>query len=402
MVHTLSEDEFQKILGEFRRLLEAQQDRIDDISSAGDWVDYASKEQISVGVCYGDGIGENISKQSMRVLDVLLKEALSSKNIVLKVIEGLTLENRIQHGKAIPDDVLAELKACDVILKGPTTTPQVGGDIPNIGSANVTMRRELDLFANIRPISVPEKGIEWYFFRENTEGEYALGSEGLTFNDFCIDFKVTSVAGTERICRAAFEFAKKNNKKRVTVVTKSNIMKATDGLFSTIAHRIAKDYESDDIVCDEYYIDIMTANLINEQEAPNFEVMVLPNLYGDILTDQAGQIQGGVGTAGSANIGKRYAMFEPIHGSAPRLIEQGLADYANPSSMMRATVLLLQHIGQIEAATRLSQALDMCMLYEKREHVDPQTGITGEAFTDYILEWVERDDLAQMWQGYQT
>ena len=168
MVYSLSEAEFQKVLTEFRMLLEKQQHRVDDISKASDWVDYASKDKIVIGVCYGDGIGEVISKQTMQVLEHVLKDALASHSVEFKIIEGLTLENRIKHKQAIPEDVLAELKTCDVILKGPTTTPQVGGDVPNIGSANVKMRRELDLFANIRPISVPEKGIEWYFFRENT------------------------------------------------------------------------------------------------------------------------------------------------------------------------------------------------------------------------------------------
>lgn len=384
----------------FKTLISQQEDRIKKIETAGDWVNFETKFPIVIGVCFGDGIGELICRQTLDILTVLLKDELTSGKIEIKTIEGLTIENRVKHKQAIPTDVLAEIKTCDVLLKGPTTTPQRGGPWPNIESANVSMRRELDLFANIRPVKVPEKNIEWYFFRENTEGEYVLGSQGLTFDDFCIDFKVTTRVGTERICRAAFEFAKRNNKKRVTIVTKSNIMKATDGLFSEVANQVAKEYESYSITCDEYYIDIMTANLINEQEASKFEVMVLPNLYGDILTDQAGQIQGGVGTAGSANIGKRYSMFEAIHGSAPRLIEEGLGDYANPASIMRAACQMLDHIGLHKKARRFEQALDITSIYEKQVIVDPKTKTKAFDYTQYVLSWLERDDLETIWNYY--
>ncbi len=384
----------------FKSLIAQQEERIKKISTAGDWVDFEKKSPIVIGVCFGDGIGELICKQTLDILYELLKEELASGKIQIKTIDGLTIENRVKHKQAIPTDVLNDIKTCDVLLKGPTTTPQRGGPWPNIESANVTMRRELDLFANIRPVKVPEKNIEWYFFRENTEGEYVLGSQGLTFAEFCVDFKVTTRVGTERICRAAFEFAKRNNKNRVTIVTKSNIMKATDGLFSEVANEVAKEYESYNISCDEYYIDIMTANLINEQEASKFQVMVLPNLYGDILTDQAGQIQGGVGTAGSANIGKRYAMFEAIHGSAPRLIEEGLGEYANPASIMRAACQMLDHIGFHNQARKFEYALDIASIYEKQVIIDPKTKTKALEFTQYVLSWLGRDDLETIWSYY--
>jgi isocitrate dehydrogenase (NAD+) len=384
----------------FKTIISQQEDRIKKIKTASDWIDFEKKSPIVIGVCFGDGIGELICKQTLTILNVLLKDELINGKIQIKTIEGLTIENRVKHNQSIPTDVLAEIKRCDVLLKGPTTTPQRGGPWPNIESANVSMRRELDLFANIRPVKVPAKNIEWYFFRENTEGEYVLGSQGLTFNDFCVDFKITTRVGTERICRAAFEFAKRNNKKRVTIVTKSNIMKATDGLFSEVANEVAKDYESYSITCDEYYIDIMTANLINDQEASKFEVMVLPNLYGDILSDQAGQIQGGVGTAGSANIGKRYSMFEAIHGSAPRLIEEGLGDYANPASIMRAACQMLDHIGLHEKARRFEYALDVTSIYEKQVIVDPKTKTKAFEYTQYVLSWLERSDLETIWKYY--
>ena len=156
--------------------------------------------------------------------------------------------------------------------------------------------------------------------------------------------------------RAAFEFAKQNGKKHMSVVTKANIMKKTDGKFSAICHEIAADYP--DIEVEDFYIDIMTAKLIDVKERSRFSVFVLPNLYGDIITDEAAQIQGGVGTAGSANLGDQYAMFEAIHGTAPQLIRDGLSDYANPMSIIKASEMLLRHIGCSEKADRLSNVLE--------------------------------------------
>ena len=288
--------------------------------------------------------------------------------------------------KAIPDDVLAEIKACNVILKGPTTTLKGG----TLESANVAMRRELDLYANVRPVCVPELGIDWMFYRENTEGEYVLGSKGIDIPEtLAFDFKVTTNAGTRRICRAAFEYAKKNGKTNVAIVTKANIMKKTDGKFSEIAHQIANEYP--EITAEDWYVDIMTANLINENIRSNFQVFVMPNLYGDIITDEAAQIQGGVGTAGSANIGDKYAMFEPIHGSAPRLIEAGRGDYANPTSMFKATEMMLRHIGFIEKANKLNEALNICTETEKKVVVDDsENSATCSQFGDYLMEIIEK------------
>ncbi len=374
-----------EILNHIETLLDQQQKRIHNLETNDPKIDIAQKKKITIGICYGDGIGKQILQQAQHVLSHILNTEIAEKRIVFKIIEGLTIENRVAHKQAIPTDVLKDIKSCDVLLKGPTTTPQSGDKWINIESANVAMRRELDLFANIRPIKVPHLGIKWHFFRENTEGEYALGSSGVRCKTFALDFKITTVEGTKRICKAAFEFAKKTGKKRVSIITKSNIMKATDGLFCDIAKDMAKQYEQYGIVCDEYYIDIMTAHLINPQEAAGFQVMVLPNLYGDILTDQAAQIQGGVGTAGSANIGNRYAMFEAIHGSAPRLIEAGLADYANPSSIIKAAALLLQHIGFHDKAMTLETHLDSLTLGDNKLVIDPDTGITGQEFTETLI-----------------
>ncbi|MEK7299042.1 MAG: isocitrate/isopropylmalate family dehydrogenase, partial [Candidatus Margulisiibacteriota bacterium] len=336
----------------FRALLESQLKRVEVLKShSGEWTDFAAKKTIVIGICPGDGIGPEISHHAKSVLEHLLEEPVQKGHIAFKEIDGLTIENRVAVMKAIPDDVLAELKTCDVILKGPTTTPQKGDPWPNIESANVAMRRELDLFANVRPVRVPKKGIDWIFFRENTEGEYMLGSNGIEVTpDYWVDFKATSRPGTERICRLAFEYARQNGKKRVTVVTKSNVIKTTDGHFSAIAREVAEQYKAEGIMIDEWYVDIMSAKLIDPERQGHFQVMILPNLYGDILTDEAGQIQGGVGTAGSANIGTRWSMFEAIHGSAPRMVKEGRAQYADPSSMIKAAAMLLAHIGYGELA----------------------------------------------------
>jgi isocitrate dehydrogenase (NAD+) len=288
-----------------------------------------------------------------------------------------------------------------VVLKGPTTTPKKGDPWPNIESANVAMRRELDLFANVRPVKVPEDGIDWMFFRENTEGSYILGSKGVNVtDDLAFDFCVATSQGSERILRLAFEHARKNGIKKVSVVTKANVVKTTDGKFLSIAEKVAKDYPG--ISWDDWFIDIMTAKLIDPYRRKDFKVIVLPNLYGDILTDEAAQIQGGVGTAGSANIGMRYSMFEAIHGSAPRMVDEGRAQYADPSSIIKGAAMLLNHIGEVEKAKRLEMALDVCCQFEKRIKITGRSdGATGSEFAAYLMETLLRNDLEQTWRSYQ-
>lgn len=360
----------------YRALLESQVQRAKRMNQAQEARE--KREKIIIGTAGGDGIGPIITRQAQRALEALLREEIAAGKIELREIQGLTLENRMAAGQAVPTETLAQIKACDVLLKGPTTTPSGGA----MESANVTLRRELDLFANVRPVSVPEKGVDWTFFRENTEGEYALGSKGVELPGLLtMDFKVTTVAGTRRIARAAFEFARQNGKKHLAIVTKSNIMKKTDGMFSALCHEMAKEYP--EIETEEYYIDIMTANLVNEAVRKKFQVFLLPNLYGDILTDEAAQLQGGVGTAGSANLGDRYAMFEAIHGSAPRMMESGLGDYANPESILRAAVMLLRHIGLAEKAQRLSHAIDQAALLPMTGDAN---GATCAQFGDAVLQ----------------
>ena len=343
---------------------------------------FAELATIRIGIVPGDGIGPIIMKQAVRVLECLLKDEIAAGRTSLVPIEGLTIENRLACGQAVPEECLQAIRTCDVLLKGPTTTPKGG----SMESANVTLRRELDLYANVRPVSVPDEGIDWVFYRENTEGEYALGSRGIELpGKLSMDFKVTTLPGTKRIARAAFEYAKNNGKKSVAIVTKANIMKKTDGMFSRIAHEVAADYPG--IEAEDWYIDIMTANLVNPALRSRFQVFLLPNLYGDIITDEAAQIQGGVATAGSANIGDRYAMFEAIHGSAPRKIEAGEGDYANPASILKAAEMMLRHIAMPEKAERLQAAMRICTETEHRVTVTGhRDGATCEAFTDYLLE----------------
>jgi len=385
----------------FGKLLERQLARVERMKQDVDWIDYSTVKPVIVGILGGDGIGPYIAAEAQRVLEFLLADELKSGKVEFRVLEGLTIENRAKVNKAIPDDVLAEIKKCHITLKGPTTTPRKGDPWPNVESANVAMRKELDLFANVRPVRVPAEGIDWIFFRENTEGAYALGSEGVEVTpDLAMDFTVTTTQGSERIIRAAFEHAKKNNIKKVTIVTKANVIKTTDGKFLKMAADVAKDYPG--IEWDDWYIDIMTAKLVDKKRRTDFKVMALPNLYGDILTDEAAEFQGGVGTAGSANIGKRYAMFEAIHGSAPRMVTEGRAQFADPCSMVRASAFLLTHIGYPDKAKRLEMALDVCGQYEKKLCMTGRsTGATCCDYTDYLMETLKDPKLVQKWQSYQ-
>ena len=380
------EAEIKAAAEKYEQLLREQLARVDRMEADKSEKDFTRLDKVVIGVCGGDGIGPIICGAARDILEYLLEDEIRVGKVELRDIEGLTIENRIACGKAIPDDTLEALKACDVILKGPTTTPNAGDGMPNIESANVAMRKALDLYANVRPVRVPEQGIDWTFFRENTEGSYAVGSQGQhVTDDLAIDFCVTTTEGTRRIARRAFEYARANEKGRVSVVTKANVIKTTDGKFLNICREIAKDYP--EITTDEWYIDIATAKLVDEKRRRDFRVFILPNLYGDIITDEAAEFQGGVGTAGSANIGGRYAMFEAIHGSAPRMITEGRGKYADPCSMLRATVMLLSHIGYQKHAQRLENALDLCMLHERKLVITGRAdGATCEEFATYVKD----------------
>jgi isocitrate dehydrogenase (NAD+) len=385
----------------FGELIEEQLRRVEQMKAGEDWADYSKIRPIVIGVIGGDGIGPFITREAVRVMKYILSEEIAQGKVELRVIEGLTIEERAKVLKAIPDQVLEEIRKCDVLLKGPLTTPKKGDPWPNLESANVAMRRELDLFANVRPVKVPDQGIDWIFFRENTEGAYILGSKGINVtDDLAVDFKVMTSQGSDRIVRLAFEHARKNGIGRVSAVTKANVIKTTDGKFLETARRISKEYP--EIQFDDWFVDIMAAKLVDAKRRTDFRVIVLPNLYGDILTDEAAEFQGGVGTAGSANIGKRYAMFEAIHGSAPRMVQEGRAAYADPASMMRATVMLLSHIGFVEQARKLEMALDICGQYEKKVSITGRAGgATGEQFANYVMETLKLPNLEEMWGSHQ-
>ena len=384
----------------FGTVLQQQLERVERLKEEGDWVDYSQVSPIIIGMLGGDGIGPTISYETQRVLEYLLREELATGKVEFRVIDGLTIENRAEKLQSIPEDVLAEIKQCHVTLKGPTHTPEQGDGWPNIESANVSMRKELDLFANVRPVRVPNQGIDWTFFRENTEDMYAVGSQGINVSDdLAIDFRVITSQGAERIIDAAFAHAQRTGRERVTVVTKANVVKTTDGKFLDIARAVSERYP--DIEWDGWYIDIMTAALINPARQKDFQVLALPNLYGDILTDEAAQIQGGVGTAGSANIGKRYGMFEAIHGSAPRMVETGRAQFADPSSLVRAGAMMLEHIGFEALGGKLHKALDICGQYERKMVMTGRdTGVTSAEFGQYIMETVEDPNVEARWDEY--
>ena len=208
-------------------------------------------------------------------------------------------------------------------------------------------------------------------------------------DDLAVDFTVATREGCERIARLAYDYAQKNHKGKVSIITKANIIKTTDGKFLKTAQMIGQEYP--EIVTDDWYVDITTAKLIDPMRRKDFKVFVLPNLYGDIITDEAAEFQGGVGTAGSANIGKKYAMFEAIHGSAPRMIKEGRGQYADPCSMLRATVMLLSHIGYQKQADALEAALDKCMFEEKKLVITGRAdGCTCSEFGDYVMDTITR------------
>ncbi len=381
---------YSEAASKFAELIKSQLERNERIKAQKEFTDYEKLDKIIIGVAAGDGIGPAITKEAVRVLEFLLDKDIKSGKIELKIIDGLTIERRAQENKAIPDDVLEELKKCHVILKGPTTTPRKGDPWPNVESANVAMRKELDLFANVRPVKIEEEGIDWTFFRENTEGSYVLGSCGINVTDeVAFDFCVATTEGCERIARAAFEYARKNKKTRVTAVTKANIIKTTDGKFLDICKEVAKEYP--EITFDDWYIDIMTAKLVDQKRRRDFQVFVLPNLYGDIITDEAAEFQGGVGTAGSINMGKKYAMFEAIHGSAPRMVQEGRDIYADPCSMIKAASLLMAHIGYFEESNLLEEAMNICVFKEKKLVMTGRdTGATCTQFADYIMDTIKK------------
>lgn len=374
----------------FGELIQSEYERIERMKADNERTDFSRMETIIVGVLPGDGIGPIIMEQAIRVLNTLIKTELECGHVKIREIEGMTIENRAAKLQSLPDEVMEEIKKCDVLLKGPMVTPRAGEPWPNLVSANSLLRRGLGLFAAVRPIRIPDKGIDWTFFRENIEGEYIWGNKGIQVNeDLAVDFKVQTKQGSERIARAAFDFARKNGKKNVTIVTKANIVKLADGNFIKAVRKVGEEYP--EIEIQERLVDAMCAKMLDPEFNEGIEVIVLPNLYGDIVTDVAAEHQGGLGTASSSNIGNRYAMFEAIHGTAPYLISHGRGEYADPCSLIRAVGMMLAHIGYADRKQKLDQALDICTIQERKVVLTTlKEDASAKEFTDYLIETIEK------------
>lgn len=370
----------------FGELIQAEFERIERMKADTEIKDFSKMEHIIVGVLPGDGIGPIIMEQAIRVLKVLMQEELAAGRLEIRRIEGMTIENRAAKMQSLPDEVMEEIKQCDVLLKGPMVTPRAGEPWPNLVSANSLLRRGLELFAAVRPIQIPDKGIDWTFFRENIEGEYIWGNKGIQVNeDLAVDFKVQTSQGSERIAQAAFDFARKNGKKNVTIVTKANIVKLADGNFIKAVRKVGEEYP--EIEIQERLVDAMCAKMLDPEFNAGIEVIVLPNLYGDIVTDVAAEHQGGLGTASSSNIGNRYAMFEAIHGTAPYLMSHGRGEYADPCSLIRAVGMMLAHIGYGDRKKKLDEALQICTVSERKVVLTTfAEDASTEEFTDYLIE----------------
>jgi isocitrate dehydrogenase (NAD+) len=374
----------------FGELIQSEYARIERMKADKEITDFGKLEKIVIGVLPGDGIGPIIMKEALKVLNSLLAPEIRSGRVEIREIPGMTIENRAARLQSLPDAVFEEIKKCNVLIKGPMVTPRAGEPWPNLVSANSLLRRGLELFAAVRPIRIPDKNIDWTFFRENIEGEYIWGNKGIQVNeDLAVDFKVQTKQGSERIARMAFDFARKNGKKNVTIVTKANIVKLADGNFIKAVRRVGEEYP--DIEIQERLVDAMCAKMLDPEFNKGIEVIVLPNLYGDIVTDVAAEHQGGLGTASSSNLGNKYAMFEAIHGTAPFLISHGRGDYADPCSLIRAAGMLMAHIGYGDRKELLDRALDICTITERKLVVTTDVdGATAAEFTDYLLEVIER------------
>ncbi|MFZ5555659.1 MAG: NADP-dependent isocitrate dehydrogenase [Pseudomonadota bacterium] len=300
---------------------------------------------VPVTVAHGDGIGPEIMDATLRVLDA------AGARLAIETIEAGEAVYLRGHTSGIAPEAWDSLRRTRVFLKAPITTPQGGG----YKSLNVTIRKTLGLFSNVRPcvayepfVRTRHPGMDVVIVRENEEDLYA-GIEHRQSDEVFQCLKLVSRPGCEKIVRYAFEYARAHGRRKVTCFTKDNIMKLTDGLFHRVFDEVAREYP--DLESEHWIVDIGAAKLADTPEA--FDVVVMPNLYGDILSDVAAQIAGSVGLAGSANIGRHGAMFEAIHGSAPRRAGQNVA---NPSGLLLAGVQMLVHIGQGEVAERVHNA----------------------------------------------
>jgi isocitrate dehydrogenase (NAD+) len=386
----MNKEQIQKAMETFGKLIESDIARIENMQNAEPTPDYAKLDSIIIGVIPGDGIGPLIMDQTLRVLKTLVRDQLDQGKMEIREITGLSIDERAAKLEALPPEPLAALKQCHVVLKGPMTTPLPGDPWPSLPSSVAALRRALDLSVAVRPVSNPEKKIDWVMFRENIEGAYIWGSKGIQVDEnLAVDFVVETRPQSLSVAKTAFEYARINNRKHVTAVTKANIVKLTDGNFLAACREVAKGYP--EIVYDERLVDIVASKLEDPKFVENLEVMILPNLYGDIVSDVAAEICGGVSTAGSSNIGTRYALFEAIHGSATRMIQSNRGGYANPSSLIKAMGMMLKHIGYTQQADLLDKAMDVCTYTERKLVITGYSdGVGTKAYTDYILETIAK------------
>ena len=322
----------------------------------------------------GDGIGPEVTDAMVKVV-----EASGAKINWEKVQAGEAVIEK--YNTAIPDYVIDSIKKNKVAIKGPITTPVGKG----FKSVNVTLRQKLDLYVNLRPIK-SFKGIKSRYedvdlviVRENTEDLYA-GIEHKIGDYAAESIKIITKPACERICKFAFDYAKDNNRKKVTGVHKANIMKLSDGLFLNTFREVAKDYniESDDLI-----VDAAAMNLVLNPE--NYDVMVMPNLYGDILSDLCSGLVGGLGIIPGANIGKDVAVFEAVHGSAPQIAGQNIA---NPTAIIQSSVMVLKDLGEVDAAKKIEKALEEVFLKGEKLTVDLGGNSTTEEFTDERIKYI--------------
>jgi isocitrate dehydrogenase len=337
-------------------------------------------EKRRITVAYGDGIGPEIMRATLRILEA------AGAPLDYDVIEIGEAVYRKGILSGIPQEAWDVIRANHVLLKAPVTTPQGGG----LKSINVTLRKSLGLFANVRPckayppfVSSPHPAMDLVIIRENEEDLYG-GIEHQQTREVTQVLKLISLPGTESIVRYAFEYARAYDRKKITCMTKDNIMKITDGLFHRIFNEVAVEYP--DIQAEHQIVDIGAAHLAAQPEM--LDVIVTPNLYGDILSDVAAQLAGSVGLAGSSNIGREAAMFEAIHGSAPVIAGMGIA---NPSGLLQAAVLMLVHIGLADTARLINNAW-LCTLENGVHTADifreglSQMRVGTEGFADAIID----------------
>jgi len=326
----------------------------------------------------GDGTGPEVTDSVKEVFEAL------GADIEWEVVEAgeKVME---EEGTPLPDEVLESIRRNKVALKGPLTTPVGTG----FRSVNVALRKELDLYANVRPslslpgIDLPYKDIDLIIFRENTEDLYA-GVEHMVGKDAAESIKIITRAGTERICRLAFEQSKERGRKHITVAHKANIMKYTDGLFRDVFFEVAEDYENDFEEIDDRIVDNMSMQLVMK---PNeYDVIVCPNLYGDILSDICAGLTGGLGVAPGANIGDEIAVFEPVHGSTPKYAGQ---NRANPLATLQSAKTMLEYLEMNEDAERMQKAIEAALKSPETRTKDLGGSAGTKEFTQAIISNLE-------------